>query len=71
MQQMMELMMEQTNDSIGNMEGAQSDELVTDAEIDRMIDEQIVAEETESMDEKVDSRLDSLRARFERNRAKE
>lgn len=71
MQQMMELMMEQTNDSMANMEGAQSDELVTDEEIDRLIDEQIVAEETESMDEKVDSRLDALRDRFERNRAKE
>lgn len=71
MQSVMEMMMEQTNDSIGNMEGAQSDELVTDAEIDRMIDEQIVAEETENMDERVDNRLDSLRERFERNRAKE
>lgn len=71
MQSVMEMMMEQTNDSIGNMEGAQSDELVTDAEIDRMIDEQIVAEETENMDERVDSRLDSLRERFERNRTKE
>ncbi|MGE0707146.1 MAG: hypothetical protein AB7N76_16975 [Planctomycetota bacterium] len=70
MQSMMEMMMEQTNDSMANMEGAQSDELVTDAEIDRMIDEEIVAEETESVDEKVDSRLESLRERFERNRDK-
>jgi hypothetical protein len=70
MQSMMEMMMEQTNDSMANMEGAQSDELVTDAEIDRMIDEQIVAEEKENMDEKVDSRLDSLRERFEQNRDK-
>ena len=71
MQQMMDIMMEQTNDSMGNMECAQSDDLVTDAEIDQLIDEQIVAEETESMDEKVDSRLDALRDRFERNRTKE
>ncbi|MHC4473803.1 MAG: hypothetical protein ACYS99_22940, partial [Planctomycetota bacterium] len=34
MQQMMELMMEQTSESMANMEGAQSDELVTDQEID-------------------------------------
>jgi hypothetical protein len=70
MQQMMELMMEQTSESMANMEGAQSDELVTDEEIDRMIDEAIVAEEKEEMDEKVGGRLDALRERFERGREK-
>ena len=68
MQQMMELMIETTNESMANMEGAQSDELVTEAEIDRMIDEAIVTEEAEEVDDKVGSRLDALRARFERNR---
>ncbi len=70
MQQMMELMMEQTNESIGHMEGAQSDDLVSDDEIDRMIDEAIVAEEAEEMDDRVGSRLDTLRERFEKNRDK-
>ncbi len=70
MQQMMELMMEQTNESMAHMEGAQSDELVSDEEIDRMIDEAIVTEETEEMDDKVGSRLDALRERFEKNRDK-
>lgn len=70
MQQMMELMMEQTNESMAHMEGAQSDDLVSDEEIDRMIDEAIVTEETEEMDDKVGSRLDALRERFERNRDK-
>jgi hypothetical protein len=68
MQGMMELMMETTNESMANMEGAQSDDLVTDAEIDRMIDEEIVAEEADAMDEKMGSRLDSLRERFEKSR---
>jgi len=68
MQQMMEMMMDQTNESVSQMEGAQSDELVTDSEIDRMIDEAIVTEETDEMDERVGSRLDNLRERFEKNR---
>jgi hypothetical protein len=70
MQQMMEMMMEHSNESISNMEGAQTDELVSDAEIDRMIDEAVVAEETEEAEERVGSRLDALRDRFEKNREK-
>lgn len=68
MSNMMEMMMEQTSESMADMEGAQSDDLVSDTEIDRMIDEAIVAEETEEVDDKVDSKLDALRARFEKNR---
>ena len=70
MQSMMELMMETTNESMANMEGAQADDLVTDEEIDRMIDEEIVAEEADAMDEKMGSRLDALRERFEKSRDK-
>ncbi|HBP17276.1 MAG TPA: hypothetical protein DEA08_05690 [Planctomycetes bacterium] len=70
MQQMMEFMMESTSESMADMEGAQSDDLISDAEIDRMIDEEIVAEETEDMDDKVGGRLESLRERFEKNRDK-
>ncbi len=70
MQQTMELLIESTNDSVANMEGAQSDELVSDDEIDKLIDEAVVTEETEEMEDKVSSRLDSLRERFEKNRAK-
>lgn len=68
MQQMMELMMDQTNESMSHMEGAQTDELVTDSEIDTMIDEAIVAEETEEVDDRIGSRLDTLRERFEKGR---
>lgn len=71
MQSMMEVMMEQTSDSMANMEGAQSDDLVSDDEIDRMIDEQVVTIERDEMDERMGSRLDELRERFERNRAKD
>jgi hypothetical protein len=67
---MMELMMETTNESMANMEGAQNDDLVSDAEIDRMIDEEIVAEEADAMDDKMGSRLDALRERFEKSRDK-
>ena len=70
MQQMMEFMMDSTSESMADMEGAQSDDLISDAEIDRMIDEEIVAEENESMDDKVGGRLESLRERFEKNRDK-
>lgn len=70
MQQMMEMMMEHSNESISNMEGAQSDDLVSDEEIDRMIDEAVVAEETEEAEERVGNRLDQLRERFEKNREK-
>jgi ATP-dependent protease HslVU (ClpYQ) ATPase subunit len=71
MQNMMELMMDTTNESMAHMEGAQADDLVSDDEIDRMIDEEIVAEEADAMDEKMGSRLDQLRERFEKSRAKE
>jgi len=70
MQSMMDLMMEQTSESMADMEGAQSDDLVSDAEIDNLIDEAIVAEENRDVDGKIGSRLDSLRERFERNRDK-
>lgn len=71
MQQTMELLVDQTNDSVSNMEGSQSDELVTDEEIDKLIDEAVVAEESEEIEEKVSSRLDELRDRFEKNRQKQ
>ena len=71
MQQMMEMMMDQTSESMEDMEGAQSDELVTDAEIDRMIDESIVAEESDEMDERIGGRLDALRDRFDKIQNKE
>ena len=69
MQSMMDMMMEQTSDSVANMEGAQSDDLVSDDEIERMIDEQIVSEEADELEGKVGSRLDALKQRFEKNRA--
>ncbi|RMG14091.1 MAG: hypothetical protein D6731_10835 [Planctomycetota bacterium] len=71
MQNMMELMMEQTSESMAHMEGAQADDLVSDEEIERMIDEEIVAEEADEMDAKMGDRLDALRERFEKNRQKE
>jgi hypothetical protein len=71
MQQVMEMMIDSTNDSVSNMEGAQNDDLVTDDEIDRLIDEAVVAEETEEIEDKVSSRLDELRDRFEKNRQKQ
>ena len=71
MQQVMEMMIDSTNESVSSMEGAQSDELVTDDEIDKLIDEAVVAEETEEIEDKVSSRLDELRDRFEKNRQKQ
>lgn len=71
MQQVMEMMIDSTNESVSSMEGAQSDDLVTDDEIDKLIDEAVVAEETEEIEDKVSSRLDELRDRFEKNRQKQ
>jgi hypothetical protein len=70
MQQMMDMFMESQADSMMDLEGAQDDELVSDKEIDRLLDDEIVAEERQEIDEATASRLDSLRERFERHRDK-
>ena len=68
---MMELMMETTNESMANMEGAQNDDLVSDEEIDRMIDEEIVADEADAMDEKMGSRLATQSETIGKSKVKE
>lgn len=70
MQQMMEMFMEQQADSMMNLEGSQEDELVSDVEIDRLIDDQIVEEENREIEDATGERLEALRARFEKHKDK-
>ena len=65
MQHMMEMFMEQQSDSMMELDGAQSDELVSDKEIDALIDDQIVAEESKEIEDATANRLDALKQRFE------
>lgn len=66
MEQMMEMLMESQQDSMMNLDGANNDELISDAEIDNLIDDQIVAEETKEIEDKTANRLESLKARLEK-----
>jgi len=66
MQQMMEMFMEQQTESMMDLDGAQGDELVSDVEIDRLIDDQIVEEEKREIDGVTADRMDRLKARFDK-----
>ena len=63
MQQAMEMMLEQSTDSMMNMESMNADELVSDQEIDKLIEEEVVQEEAkafEEMDKEIDEGLDEI-----------
>lgn len=66
MQQTMEMLVDSQSDSMMNLEGSQNDELVSDKEIDALIDDKIVAEEGREIEDAVGSRLDALKARVEK-----
>jgi hypothetical protein len=70
MEQMMEMFMESQAESIGSLEGSQSDELISDKEIDALIDDQIVTEENKEIESAVGSRLEALKARMEKHKDK-
>src|SRR5207248_469273 len=50
MQQMMEMFMEQSAESMANVSESQADSIVSDEEIDKLIDEQIVQEEGKAVE---------------------
>jgi len=63
MSQMMDMMLEQSTESMMNMESMNADELVSDQEIDKLIEEEVVQEEAkafEAMDKEIDEGLDEI-----------
>ena len=65
MQQMMEMFMEQSSESMQGLgEGAQADELVSDEEIDKLIDEQIVTEETKAVEGTLEKKTEEILSRL-------
>ena len=68
MQQMMEMFMESSTESMANLEGAQSDDVVTDDEIDKLIDDQIVTEEGKNVDGALEARTKEILSRLEKEK---
>ena len=63
MSQAMEMMLEQSTDSMMNMDSMNADELVSDKEIDALIEEEVVQEEErafEEADKEIDDGLDEI-----------
>jgi hypothetical protein len=66
MQQMMEMFMEQSSESMQNLEGAQADDLVSDEEIDKLIDEQIVTEEEKAVEGTLEKKTEDILSRLDK-----
>lgn len=66
MQQMMEMFMEQSSESMQNLEGAQADDLVSDEEIDKLIDEQIVTEEEKTVEGTLEKKTEDILSRLDK-----
>lgn len=63
MSQAMEMMLEQSTDSMLNMDSMNADDLVSDKEIDSLIEEEVVQEEErafEAADKEIDDGLDEI-----------
>ena len=63
MEQTMEMMMETQTESIGSIEVGEVDDIISDTEIDRMLDDQIVAEENKEIEDSVKNRLERMKER--------
>jgi hypothetical protein len=68
MQQMMEMFMESSTESMANLEGATSDDLVSDEEIDKLIDEQIVSEEGKAVEGSLEEKTKDILSRLEKEK---
>jgi len=71
MEQMMEMMMDTQTESMENVEVGDFDTVISDEEIDRMLDDQIVAEENAEIEDSVASRLDKLKQRMKKIKERE
>lgn len=68
MQSMMEMFMESSTESMANLEGAQSDDLVSDDEIDKLIDAQIVSEEGKAVEGSLEEKTKDVLSRLEKEK---
>ena len=68
MQQMMEMFMESSTESMANLENAQADDVVTDDEIDKLIDAQIVSEEGKAVEGSLEEKTKDILSRLEKEK---
>jgi hypothetical protein len=68
MQQMMEMFMESSTESMANLEGATSDDVVSDEEIEKLIDEQIVSEEGKAVEGSLEEKTKDILSRLEKEK---
>jgi hypothetical protein len=68
MQSMMEMFMESSTESMANLEGATNDDLVSDDEIDKLIDAQIVSEEGKAVEGSLEEKTKGILDRLEKEK---
>lgn len=68
MQSMMEMFMESSTESMANLEGSTNDELVSDDEIDKLIDAQIVSEEGKAVEGSLEEKTKDILSRLEKEK---
>jgi len=68
MQSMMEMFMESSTESMANLEGATSEDVVSDDEIDKLIDEQIVSEEGKAVEGSLEEKTKGILDRLEKEK---
>jgi hypothetical protein len=68
MQSMMEMFMESSTESMANLEGSTNDDLVSDDEIDKLIDEQIVSEEGKAVEGSLEEKTKDILSRLEKEK---
>jgi len=68
MQQMMEMFMESSTESMANLEGSTSDDIVSDEEIEKLIDAQIVSEEGKAVEGSLEEKTKDILSRLEKEK---
>jgi hypothetical protein len=68
MQQMMEMFMESSTESMQNLDSAQADSEVSDDEIDKLIDDQIVSEEGKAVEGSLEEKTKDILSRLEKEK---
>jgi len=68
MQSIMEMIMESTTESMTNLENATADDIVSDDEIDKLIDAQIVSEEGKAVEGSLEEKTKDVLSRLEKEK---
>jgi hypothetical protein len=68
MQSTMEMFMESSTESMANLDGATSDDIVSDDEIDKLIDAQIVSEEGQAIEGSLEEKTKDILSRLEKEK---